>query len=382
MAEDAPDQDEKTEEPTARRLEKAREDGELPRSQELGVAGVMITSMAALFLMGGWLIGRLAELFASGFVIERRHIYSENLSVMQFADIAFESFTLIVPLLLLTFIVAILASSAMGGLNFAWKAVQPKASKLNPLNGFKRMFGLKALVELGKSVLKFLLVAGVLAYFVYNFADELIALSAMSLEPALAAAGEMIGWTILMVTSTLVVIAAIDVPFQSFEFTKRMRMTKQEVKDEFKDIEGQPEVKQKIRQKQREMAEQRMMQQVQDADVVITNPEHFAIALVYDPESDGAPIVVAKGIDHLALRIRNEAKEYGIVQVEIPPLARALYFTTELDATIPEELYYAVAQVIAYVFSLASVRRDGQTATKPNPEIPNGFRFDQDGNQE
>ena len=382
MAEDAPDQDEKTEEPTARRLEKAREDGELPRSQELGVAGVMITSMAALFMMGGWLIGRLAELFASGFVIERRDIYSENLGMVQFADIAVESFTLIVPLLILTFVVAILASSAMGGLNFAWKAVQPKASKLNPLNGFKRMFGLKALVELGKSILKFLLVAGVLAYFVYDFADELVALATMSLEPALAAAGEMIGWTVLVVTATLVIIAAIDVPFQSFEFTKRMRMTKQEVKDEFKDIEGQPEVKQKIRQKQREMAEQRMMQQVQDADVVITNPEHFAIALVYDPESDGAPIVVAKGIDHLALRIRNEAKEHGIVQVEIPPLARALYFTTELDATIPEELYYAVAQVIAYVFSLASVRRDGQTATKPNPEIPNGFRFDQDGNQE
>ncbi len=382
MAEDAPDQDEKTEEPTARRLEKAREDGELPRSQELGVAGVMITSMAALFIMGGWLIGRLSELFASGFVIERRDIYSENLGMVQFADIAVESFTLIVPLLILTFVVAILASSAMGGLNFAWKAVQPKASKLNPLNGFKRMFGLKALVELGKSILKFLLVAGVLAYFVYDFADELVALATMSLEPALAAAGEMIGWTVLLVTATLVIIAAIDVPFQSFEFTKRMRMTKQEVKDEFKDIEGQPEVKQKIRQKQREMAEQRMMQQVQDADVVITNPEHFAIALVYDPESDGAPIVVAKGIDHLALRIRNEAKEHGIVQVEIPPLARALYFTTELDATIPEELYYAVAQVIAYVFSLASVRRDGQTATKPNPEIPNGFRFDQDGNQE
>ncbi len=382
MAEDAPDQEEKTEEPTARRLEKAREDGELPRSQELGVAGVMITSMAALFMMGGWLIGRLAELFASGFVIERRDIYSENLGMVQFADIAVESFTLIVPLLILTFVVAILASSAMGGLNFAWKAVQPKASKLNPLNGFKRMFGLKALVELGKSILKFLLVAGVLAYFVYDFADELVALATMSLEPALAAAGEMIGWTVLLVTATLVIIAAIDVPFQSFEFTKRMRMTKQEVKDEFKDIEGQPEVKQKIRQKQREMAEQRMMQQVQDADVVITNPEHFAIALVYDPESDGAPIVVAKGIDHLALRIRNEAKEHGIVQVEIPPLARALYFTTELDTTIPEELYYAVAQVIAYVFSLASVRRDGQTATKPNPEIPNGFRFDQDGNQE
>lgn len=382
MAEDAPEEDEKTEEPTARRLDKAREDGEVPRSQELGVAGVMITSMAALYLMGGWLIGHLADLFASGFVIERRDIYSENLGMTQFAEIGQESFLLIVPLLILTFVVAILASSAMGGLNFAWKAVQPKASKLNPLNGFKRMFGLKALVELVKSILKFLLVAGVLAYFVYDFSDELVALSGMAIEPALVAAAEMIGLTVLVVTATLVFVAAIDVPYQSFEFTKRMRMTKQEVKDEFKDVEGQPEVKQKIRQKQREMAEQRMMQQIQDADVVITNPEHFAVALVYDPESDGAPIVIAKGIDHLALRIRNEAKEHGIVQVEIPPLARALYFTTEVDTTIPEELYYAVAQVIAYVFSLASMRRDGQTATKPDPEIPNGFRFDQDGNVE
>lgn len=382
MAEDAPDDDEKTEEPTARRLEKAREDGQVPRSQELGVAAVMICSMAALYLMGGWLIGNLAKLFASGFIIDRREIYSENLGLVQFADIGREAFLLIVPLLLLTLFVAIFASSAMGGLNFAWKAITPKASKLNPLSGFKRMFGLKALVELTKSILKFLLVAGVLTYFVYDFSDELVALSGMAIEPALIAAGEMIGLTTLVVTATLVLIAAIDVPFQAFEFNKRMRMTKQEVKDEYKDIEGRPEVKAQIRRKQREMAEQRMMDQVKDADVVITNPEHFSVALVYDPESDGAPIVVAKGVDHVALRIRNEAREHGVVQVEIPPLARALYFTTEIDRTIPEDLYYAVAQVIAYVFSLASVRRDGQTASKPNPEIPANFRFDAEGNPE
>lgn len=382
MAEDAPEDDEKTEEPTARRLEKAREDGQVPRSQELGIAAVMISSMAALYLMGGWLIGNLADLFASGFVIERRDIFSENLGMMQFAEIARESFVLIIPLLILTFLVAIFASSAMGGLNFSWKAAAPKASKLNPLSGLKRMFGLKALVELSKSILKFLLVAGVLGYFVYDFSDELVALNSMSLEPALEAAAQMVGLTTLVVTAMLVVIAAIDVPFQSFEFNKRMRMTKQEVKDEYKDIEGRPEVKAQIRRKQREMAEQRMMDKIKDADVIITNPEHFSVALVYDPESDGAPIVIAKGVDHVALRIRNEAKEHGVVQVEIPPLARALYFTTEVDHAIPEDLYYAVAQVIAYVFSLASVRRDGQTAGKPNPEIPAEFRFDADGNPE
>lgn len=149
----------------------------------------------------------------------------------------------------------------------------------------------------------------------WEFSEELIALGQMAFGPAMAAAGEMIGWTTLMVTATLVVIAAIDVPYQNYEFYKRMRMTKQEVKDEFKDVEGRPEVKAKIRQRQREMAEQRMMQQVKEADVIITNPEHFAVALVYDPESDGAPIVIAKGIDHLALRIRNEGSENGIPQV-------------------------------------------------------------------
>ena len=382
MAEDAPDDDEKTEEPTARRLEKAREEGNVPRSQDLGAAAVMITSVAALFMMGPWLLSHLSAIFASGFVIDRRDIFSPNVGITRFYELGFESFLLIVPLLAITLVVAILASSAMGGLNFSWKAITPKASKLSPLQGIKRMFGLKSVVELVKSIAKFSLVGGVLAYEIWDFSDDLIALGAMSLEPALAKAGEMIGWTILLVTASLVVIAAIDVPYQSYEFTKRMRMTKQEIKDEFKDIEGSPEVKGQIRRKQREMAEQRMMDQVKDADVVITNPEHFSVALVYDPESDGAPIVVAKGVDHVALRIRNEAKEHGVVQVEIPPLARALYFTTEIDQTIPEDLYYAVAQVIAYVFSLASVRRDGQTAGKPNPEIPANFRFDAEGNPE
>lgn len=380
MAEES--DDDKTEEPTARRLEKAREEGQVPRSQELGGAAVMITSMAALYLTGPWMMANLSALVASGFVFDRKDIFAERLMPLQFAEFGLSALLLIVPILVLTVIVAILATSLMGGLNFSWKALEPKASKLSPIEGFKRMFGLKALVELVKAILKFLLVASALLYFVWAFSEELIALGQMAFEPAMAAAGEMIGWTTLMVTATLVLIAAIDVPYQNYEFYKRMRMTKQEVKDEFKDVEGRPEVKAKIRQRQREMAEQRMMQQVKEADVIITNPEHFAIALVYDPESDGAPIVVAKGIDHLALRIRNEASEHSVPQVETPPLARALYYTTDVDQAIPEDLYYAVAQVIAYVFSLSSVRRDGRVAEKPNPEIPPEYRFDAEGNRQ
>ena len=252
------------------------------------------------------------------------------------------------------------------------EAAAPKASKLNPLNGLKRCW-LALFGRIGQIHFEIFFGGGVLAYMVYDFADELVVLSAMNFEPAMEAAGHMVGLTSVLVTVTLIFIAMIDVPFQNFEFTKRMRMTKQEVKDEFKDVEGRPEVKAQIRRKQREMAELRMMDAVKEADVVITNPEHFAVALVYDPESDGAPVVVAKGLDHVALRIRNEAKEHGVVQVEIPPLARALYFTTDLDQAIPEDLYYAVAQVIAYVFSLASLRRDGRTGQVPNPRFRNNI---------
>jgi flagellar biosynthetic protein FlhB len=204
-------------------------------------------------------------------------------------------------------------------------------------------------------------------------------LGQMGLEPALAHAGIMIGESALWLSLSLLVIALIDAPYQRFAFMKRMRMTKQEVKDEMKDMEGQPEVKAKIRQRQREMANSRMLQKVKDADVVITNPEHFAVALSYDPTGDGAPLLLAKGSDFLAQRIREEAEKHGIEIFAAPPLARALYFTTKLDQPIPEALYLAVAQVIAYVFSLADVRPGFERMQKPNPKIPPSMQFNADG---
>ena len=171
----------------------------------------------------------------------------------------------------------------------------------------------------------------------------------------------------------------IDAPYQKYSFIKRMRMTKQEVKDEMKDMEGQPEVKQQIRRRQREMANNRMIQKVQDADVVITNPEHFAVALSYDPTGDGAPILLAKGSDHMAARIREEAEKHGVEMFAAPPLARALYFSTEIDQAVPESLYLAVAQVIAYVFSLADVRPGVAPMLKPQPKVPASMLFDTNG---
>ena len=201
----------------------------------------------------------------------------------------------------------------------------------------------------------------------------------MNLEPALALAGAILIKSAFFVSLALLVIALIDIPIQIYQFNENMKMTLQEVKDEMKDIEGNPEVKKKIRQKQQEIASEKMIENVKDADVVITNPEHFSVALTYDPNSDSAPVVLAKGADHIALRIREEAKDHSIEIFSAPPLARALYFTTNINEAIPPDLYYAVAQVIAYVFNLNSVSQDGLSPEKPNPDIPSNMKFDSDG---
>jgi flagellar biosynthetic protein FlhB len=370
---------EKTEEATARKLRNARDDGQVARSVELPAAAVTIGAILAMYFIGSAWMTRVATIFAQGFTFDRKTLDNPELLVTTFASQMGESFLLIVPILGVTAVLAVLSSGATGGYLFSLKSVMPKFSKLSPLQGFARMFGTKAAVELGKAILKFSLVATVLWSLVTTQLDQLMALGQMGLEPALAHAGIMIGESALWLSLSLLVIALIDAPYQKFAFMKRMRMTKQEIKDEMKDMEGQPEVKAKIRQRQREMANAKMIQKVKDADVVITNPEHFAVALSYDPTGDGAPILLAKGSDFLAQRIREEAEKHGIEIFSAPPLARALYFTTKLDQPIPEALYLAVAQVIAYVFSLADVRPGIEPMRKPSPKIPTSMQFDADG---
>jgi flagellar biosynthetic protein FlhB len=370
---------EKTEEATARKLRNARDDGQVARSVELPAAAVTIGAILVMYFIGSAWMTRVATIFAQGFTFDRKTLDNPGLLVTTFASQMSESFLLIVPILGVTAVLAVLSSGATGGYLFSLKSVMPNFGKLSPLQGFSRMFGTKAAVELGKAILKFSLVATVLWALVSKQLDQLMALGQMGLEPALAHAGIMIGESALWLSLSLLVIALIDAPYQKFAFMKRMRMTKQEIKDEMKDMEGQPEVKAKIRQRQREMANAKMIQKVKDADVVITNPEHFAVALSYDPTGDGAPILLAKGSDFLAQRIREEAEKHGIEIFSAPPLARALYFTTKLDHPIPEALYLAVAQVIAYVFSLADVRPGIEPMRKPSPKIPASMHFDADG---
>jgi flagellar biosynthetic protein FlhB len=371
--------DDKTEEPTARRLEKAREDGQVARSTELSAAAVTISAVSLLFITGGYVVTKLAEKFAAGFNFDRKLVFSSNLLPAIFGHQMLEAYILIVPVLGLTVVVAIAASGATGGYLFSLKAVMPKASKLNPAAGLKRMFGVKALVELGKALLKFFLVTGVLVYVLNDNIDTLNLIGKMALEPALATAGKLLAKAALLITLSLVLIALIDVPFQRWQFMKQMRMSKQEIKDEMKNSEGNPEIKAQIRRRQREMSNARMIDSVKDADVVITNPEHFAVALAYDPNGDTAPILLAKGADEMAARIRAEAQKHGIEIFQAAPLARALYFTTEVDHPVPEDLYYAVAQVIAYVFNLASVRPGAAPVQRPKPTVPESMQFDTNG---
>lgn len=373
------DGSQKTEEPTARRLKRARDEGQVARSVELSAAAVMLSAALMLFTLGGAWVKLLSTYFAAGFTFDRKVLETPALLPAAFATQLTHAFLLVLPVMLVTLGVAILASGAVGGYLFSLSSALPKFSKLSPISGFKRMFGSNAAVELIKAILKFFIVTSVLVLLINYHFSELLLLGSMGLKPGLALAGSLIAESALWLTFSLVFIAMIDVPYQRFTFMKRMRMTKQEIRDEMKDMEGQPEVKAQIRRRQREVANSRMMQNVKNADVIITNPEHFAIALSYDPTSDGAPILIAKGADHMAARIREEAKNNSIEIFSAPQLARALYFTTNVDQPIPDALYYAVAQVIAYVFSLGQVRPGIPSMVRPQPKIPESMMFDADG---
>ena len=377
MAEES--QDDKTEEPTARRLEKAKEDGQVLRSQDMTIAAVTVTVIAAMYLGGFWMGPRFVDTFTEALTIPSNYAFEANLALNRLSILALDSFVTVIPVFVLAIVAAIGSATALGGFVFSAKAFAPKASKLNPIKGMSRIFGLKALVELSKALLKFSLVAGIGGSYLYFNFDTIMSVGDMPIDRAIAQSVETVLLGALVATVALVLIALIDVPYQRYEFIKKLKMTKQEIKDEMKDIEGQPEVRQRIRAKQREMAQQRQLDDVPSADVVVTNPQHFAVALVYEMDKEEAPRVVAKGKNFMAKKIRERAGENSVEIFEAPLLARALYFTSEVGMYIPHGLFHAVAQVIAYVYSLNSVAPDGQKMTKPKPKVPEELIFDESG---
>lgn len=377
MAEESDDSQEKTEEATPRRLEKAREEGQTARSKELATMAVLLAGASGLLVFGAGLGRAFANIMRSSFDIERAYLFDTNFMSLHLLDAAQEAATAVAPLLLVLLVAAIVGSIGIGGLLFSGKAITPKFDRLNPLKGLKRMFSLRSLIELVKGVAKVGLVM-VLAILILDLRTE--DLLSIAEEPAISAMEHVVwtlAWSFFLLSCATIIIAAIDVPFQIYDHHKKLRMTKQEVKDEFKDTEGKPEVKGRIRQLQREMAQRRMMQDVPEADVVITNPTHYAVALKYDQKTMAAPVVVAKGGDEIAFKIIEIAREHRVEILRTPPLTRAVYHNTEVGAEIPDGLYMAIAQVLAYLFQLRQFRRgQGPKPGMPDFPIPSDLRRD------
>lgn len=374
MAENA-DGSEKTEEPSEKKLREAKEKGDVPRSKELTT--LLMTLGAALFLLwyGPTMWEGFAKIGTKGLSFDRAHAFDLKMATNLILGEFSEAIVMILPFIALMVVIAIISPMLLGGWNFSTQAMAPKLSKLNPISGIKRMFSVNALMELLKALAKFVLVGSVATFFLWNSFAEVEQIGEEPLHIAMAHSGELIIHAFIFVSLALIVVALIDVPFQLYQHTNKLKMTKQEVKEEFKQQEGSPEIKGRIRALQREMSQKRMMQAVPESDVVITNPTHFSVALKYDAEGMSEPIVVALGSDFMAAQMRTIAKEHHIPIVEAPPLARALYYNAEIDRPIPFELFKAVASVLAYVYQI----RDGQLAEDvdfENLPIPDDMKVD------
>ena len=343
---------EKTESASARRLEQAREEGQVPHSRELATFISLMVGVVALYVLGRWGGHRMMELVRSGLNFERQKAFEPEGMQQVLAQLATDGLLTIAPLLLASVVAALVTPFLMGGWVFSTSALKFDLTRLDPLQGLGRMFSTHGLAELVKATLKSVLVASVGVWVVWRERDHLFSLMLQPLATSMDDFAGLVLLSALLIVASLALIAAIDVPFQLWEYHRRLRMTKEEVRQEMKEQEGDPQIKARIRAAQREMSRRRMMSNVPTADVVVTNPTHYAVALKYDPDRAGAPIVVAKGADVVAGKIRELARENNVPILEAPPLARALYAHCELEQQIPATLYTVVAEVMAWVFQL------------------------------
>lgn len=350
------DAHEKTEDPTAKKTSDSRKKGQIARSRELSTTLVLVGSAVAFLLVGEHIASAIFQVTQRAFTLSRDETHDLT-HMFQAWGYAIDTVSMPVLLyMLLTLVAGIYGSIALGGYNFSWQSAAFKANKMSPIAGFKRMFGVNGLVELLKAIAKFIVVATMAYVALITFQDEALHLD-MELYPRnLFHAMDLIAWAFLLMCLALIPIAVFDVPYQTWKHNKEMKMTKQEVKDERKNSEGDPQVKGRIRKLQYQAAAKRMMQEVPKADVVVTNPTHYSVALKYDQKGDKAPTVVAKGGDELAMHIRKIAGAHGVPIVSAPPLARAIFHTTEPDHEIPEKLFMAVAQVLAYVYQVKAFK--------------------------
>lgn len=361
---------ERTERATPKRLREAREKGQIARSRDLNSLILLLAASGGMLVFGRTMLDGMVRQMYSGFMIPRESIFDSSALQQSMGKAMIDALQSFLPFLLLLFLAALLAPMALGGWSFSPKAVIPNWGKLNPAKGIGRMFSRRAPVEGLKAFAKFAVVAVASVILLSQWAGEIFMLGSEPLRSGLAHTAHIVGWSFLAVSSVLVLIAAVDVPFQLWDHSNKLKMTKQEVKDEQKQTEGNPEVKGRIRAVQRQMSQQRMMADIPTADVVVTNPTHYAVALRYDQEGSGAPVVVAKGADLIAGQIRKVAAANEVAIVEAPPLARALYFNTDIGQEIPAGLYVAVAQLLAYIYQLKHMDTTGREEPAPPADLP------------
>jgi len=359
------DGQERTERPTPKRLEEARKRGQVPRSVDLSSAGVMIAAAITLYMLGDSLGSRMAGMMRDGLVIAG----AESVDPDRLTTLLSQSFAAalwaVAPVFLATMVAALSTPLLIGGWNFSVEALAPKFERLDPVAGIGRMFSSRTLVELGKGIAKLSLV-GLIAYFLLRSdLAALLSLGSVATSAGIVAAGGLCAKALLTLVCALAMIAAIDVPYQLWRHSTELKMSRDEIRREMRESEGSPEIKGRIRSLQQAMARNRMMQDVPLADVVVTNPTHYAVALRYDDSRMRAPIVVAKGVDLVAARIRELATEHGVPLVAAPPLARALHGSVDIGGEVPADLYVVVAQVLTYVYQVRAARDSGNTPPTP-----------------
>jgi flagellar biosynthetic protein FlhB len=350
MSEEAQKED-RTEQPTEKRLRDAREKGQVPRSRELANVAVLGCAVLALKATSGSVGAHSRDWMRDALRFDRALLDAPDRLLPHAAALVGKLALPLLPLLFAALAACLLAPMAMGGIRFASKSLQPDFGRLNPVKGFARVYGAESLAELVRSLLRVALIGGVGGWMVWRAFSSLLSMPQASLEAAVAGGVDLASSALLAMVGALAVLALIDVPWQHHQHKSKLKMTKQELRDEAKEAEGNPELKARVRQVQRQMSQRRMMEAVPTADVVVMNPTHYAVAMQYQPGMR-APKVVAKGVDEMALAIRALAEQHRVAVVEAPPLARALYRQSQVDQEIPVKLYAAVAQVLSYVYQL------------------------------
>jgi len=357
---------EKTESASPRRLEKAREEGDVPRSRELATCTILLATGGGMWALGESLMGQITHMLSASMAFDRSHAFDMELLMARVVTHVADVTLAFTPMIVLLLIVALGSPLLIGGWLFSTKALEPNFGKLNPMSGLSNMISIRAAVELFKAIAKTVLIGFVAWIVISKQLDAMLGLSVEPLKNGAAHVGHLMLVSFMSIVSVLVVIACIDAPYQMWQYANKLKMTREEVRQEAKESDGNPEIKAKIRAQQREMARRRMMAEVPTADVVITNPTRYAVAIKYNDGVMRAPRVVAKGRGEVAAKIREIANENRVPLLEAPALARALHQHTELEQEIPEALYIAVAEVLAYVFQLRTFRQHGGF----RPEIP------------